>query len=434
MLNYLKKLPVGVALFYAIITVGFYTFLSSNYLHALWKIDRVRPTGLKITEDPENNQKDDWIKVTKDIHIYSAFWDDRLKPLKSFVRVVAVGPRVGLKQKNISCVAYNQSQNVSMVTPTSYNVIEEHHLQKYSAVYFICHWPRNKPPPILISLRHNPTSVESTKLSVHIGRQNNFSETENNMAVCARPFFGPFNNTLALAEFIAVYIILGVHHFTFYNYQISNETQIFISSLQEQGFQIELLPWSLPHSVIKKTWAYGQLASIQDCIYRNMFDYKYVALVDIDEFIFPRSHQTLQEMIMSMPVKTWSNLVFRNSFFCNQHPDDIRYPDIDIPLKTLKRVIREKTIWSPYARSKLIVRPSKITTCGIHFVWKHLKAWNSLVVSPQVSILHHYRPNLCTKDYSKLKVDKYVLKFKSQLLNSRVLQTWRELYLPETQY
>ncbi|XP_013778292.1 beta-1,4-galactosyltransferase galt-1-like [Limulus polyphemus] len=412
------------------ITVGFYAFLSPNKLHALWKTDYVRPIGLKITKDPENNQKDDWIKLTKNIHVYSAFWDDRLKPFKRFVRVVAVAPRVGLNQRNISCVAYNQSRNDSIVIPTSYEVIEEHHFQKYSAVYFICHWPRKRRPPTFINLRHNPTSVESRKLSVHIGHKNNFSETQNKMAACARPFFGPFNDTLALAEFVAVYSIIGVNHFTFYNYQISNETKLFISSLQKQGLQIELLPWSLPKSVITKTWAFGQLASTQDCIYRNMFDYKYVVLVDMDEFIFPQNHRTLQEMITSLPTKNWSNLVFQNSFFCNQHPEDPLYSDTDMPLRTLKHVIRERKIWSPYVRSKLIVQPSKIITCGIHFVWRHFKAWNSFMVSPQVSILHHYRPALCTKDHSKLIVDKHALKFKNQLLKSKVLRIWRELLLP----
>lgn len=41
----------------------------------------------------------------------------------------------------------------------------------------------------------------------------------------------------------------------------------------------------------------GLFAALNDCLYRTMYRYKYLALVDLDEFIIPRHTDTLNELI-----------------------------------------------------------------------------------------------------------------------------------------
>lgn len=41
----------------------------------------------------------------------------------------------------------------------------------------------------------------------------------------------------------------------------------------------------------------GLFAALNDCLYRNMYRYKYLALIDLDEFIIPRQNGTINELL-----------------------------------------------------------------------------------------------------------------------------------------
>lgn len=60
---------------------------------------------------------------------------------------------------------------------------------------------------------------------------------------------------------------------------------------------IELLPWNLKMRSQKEIRTEGLFASLNDCLYRSMYRYSHVALVDLDEFIIPHHNDTLTELI-----------------------------------------------------------------------------------------------------------------------------------------
>lgn len=60
---------------------------------------------------------------------------------------------------------------------------------------------------------------------------------------------------------------------------------------------IELLPWNLRMRSQKEIRTEGLFASLNDCLYRSMYRYSHVALVDLDEFIIPHHNDTLTELI-----------------------------------------------------------------------------------------------------------------------------------------
>lgn len=60
---------------------------------------------------------------------------------------------------------------------------------------------------------------------------------------------------------------------------------------------IEILPWNLRMRSQKEIRTEGLFAALNDCLYRTMYRYKYLALVDLDEFIVPRHNDTLIELI-----------------------------------------------------------------------------------------------------------------------------------------
>lgn len=58
-----------------------------------------------------------------------------------------------------------------------------------------------------------------------------------------------------------------------------------------------MLPWNLRMRSQKEIRTEGLFAALNDCLYRTMYRYNYLALVDLDEFIVPRVNDTLQELL-----------------------------------------------------------------------------------------------------------------------------------------
>lgn len=132
-------------------------------------------------------------------------------------------------------------------------------------------------------------------------------------------------------EYLEFYALLGVSHFTFYNHtlgphascvlqsyqqglvpgnltahdlqpllpaeQARNATPRVLTSANYQRPTVSILPWNLRMRSQKEIRTEGLFAALNDCLYRTMFRYKYLALVDLDEFIVPRYSDTLNELI-----------------------------------------------------------------------------------------------------------------------------------------
>ena len=77
----------------------------------------------------------------------------------------------------------------------------------------------------------------------------------------------------------------------------ANITAHRLESLHYTKPTIEILPWNLRMRSQKEIRTEGLFAALNDCLYRNMYRFKYLALVDLDEFIVPRHNDTLKELL-----------------------------------------------------------------------------------------------------------------------------------------
>lgn len=151
------------------------------------------------------------------------------------------------------------------------------------------------------------------------------------MAVCVKPFHFSYDQALYLMEYLEFYALLGVSHFTFYNHTLgphascvlqsyqrgqvpgnltafdweplqpaeaaTNATPRVLKSLHYQRPTVSILPWNLRMRSQKEIRTEGLFAALNDCLYRTMYRYKYLALVDLDEFIVPRYTDTLNDLL-----------------------------------------------------------------------------------------------------------------------------------------
>lgn len=97
-------------------------------------------------------------------------------------------------------------------------------------------------------------------------------------------------------EFVELYYLLGVRHFTFYNGSVSQNVQCVLDRYRDDDL-ISVLPWELDLVSNVEIITEGSQAALNDCFYRNMYRSRYIAFVDIDEMIIPTQNVTLIQLI-----------------------------------------------------------------------------------------------------------------------------------------
>ncbi|KAL7738715.1 hypothetical protein ACLKA6_007477 [Drosophila palustris] len=260
------------------------------------------------------------------------------------------------------------------------------------------------------------------------------------MAVCVKPFHFSYDQALYLMEYLEFYALLGVSHFTFYNHTLgprascvlqsyqrgqipgnltafdleplppseaaNNATPRVLKSLHYQRPTVSILPWNLRMLSQKEIRTEGLFAALNDCLYRTMYRYKYLALVDLDEFIVPRYTDTLNELLSSLNQRFRNRNTgaysFQNAFYYLQFADDPlassgipggndQLGSVRASLVTQRKTRRRYKLHPQKQRSKYICKPEAVVEAGNHFVWEFSPGMGSLNVPPKEAILQHYR-------------------------------------------
>ncbi|XP_064484848.1 uncharacterized protein LOC135397301 isoform X2 [Ornithodoros turicata] len=340
--------------------------------------------------------EDTWTGVLPGVHVYSAYVEQRNGAPWSDVRLIGIvarsNPILSKKKEGLKCrVRVRSRVHVGRV---EFSLVPEDHGFQFTAVFILCMLERAFDPDccpgVEVALKYQAYPL--TWISVHQPRVN---EGEDVVSVCVRPLFGPYDNLLQLAEFITYYSVVGVKDYSFYSYQVSREVDHFFRFLRERHKVVaHLRPWNFPvgSGLIHEQ---GQLAFVQDCIYRARLSSKYVVIVDLDEFIVAKHHKTLPDAILALEQKyspkTTGSFNVINQMFCLEYTPETSLIYRGIPLLTRLYTIREKRAWQHWDRSKYIARTNATVTGGIHFVWKHAPEAKEIRLPEEDVVMHHYR-------------------------------------------
>ncbi|KAM4709075.1 beta-1,4-galactosyltransferase galt-1-like [Discoglossus pictus] len=224
-----------------------------------------------------------------------------------------------------------------------------------------------------------------------------------NFTVCISTMFGDYKNVLQLIQSFEMYKLLGANRVTIYKNRCHESVEKVLQYYTNQGF-LEVITWpihrylrtsdkwhySLDHN--SQVGYYGQTATLNDCIYRNMYKSKYVLLNDIDEIILPVKHQDWMSLMSSLQQQYPSTGVFR--FENHVFPTHVISPNGDmwsgIPgVNILLHTYREPLIPNAFNDRKMIVDPRQVFQTSIHST---LKAdGNSTDVPFSYAFTLHYR-------------------------------------------
>ena len=271
----------------------------------------------------------------------------------------------------------------------------------------------------------NNTLADIPLLLVHV--KPNSSAVNRTFTICV-PHIHTYSNFKELIEWIELTMLLGVEYFTFYKVSMSKRMEQTLSYYSKRGL-VEVLPWQMPKDLSKDMHYHGQLADINDCLYRNRNSTKYLAFNDLDEYIIPRGKDTTTWADMMPNLKPRDSFSFRGTFFWREwaakpttSEDD--YTDNLLTMSVLKHANRT---FNNGVRSKLMICPEKVEMMKIHDVGEMVSGENEISngVDINIGLLHHYRSRGGYEQIVEGPVeDNTMLKYRNALIE-RVKTFWK---------
>ncbi|GFY54159.1 glycosyltransferase family 92 protein [Trichonephila inaurata madagascariensis] len=389
----------------------------------------------------------DWIQANSQrdrnkFLVYSAYWDDRFDANNN-VRILAI--MVTKNAPSVYC-RLSMADGTTIDARVIKKVMNEHWKLRYSSCFLSCEVPKNTSPPLKVLVSLNRNFTFSAMLPVHQNKEN-IASPRGDLAVCVKPLHYFYDRATWLLEFIEFHRILGVEHFFFYNHTVGPAVDALLRYYMSQNI-VTVLPWSLPILSQKEIRTEAIFSSLNDCVFRTMYLFHYVILLDFDEYIVPREHESYLDMLHQLEEDNKhirgrpGSFVFKNTFFYLYWENDTTVYGVEperppqwVPyFLTQYKTRRLSSSMKVGSRSKYIVVPERILEVGNHVVWRHTSGSRAISVPDTVALLHHYR--ICEfGGFSCLKkenlVDRTAIKFGPDLLK-RVMHQCRLVY-PEMQ-
>ncbi|CAD5113230.1 unnamed protein product [Dimorphilus gyrociliatus] len=304
-------------------------------------------------ERQEENYK--FTRILSDFYIFSAFYDNRTKPL---IRLISLN-RITVHPKLYCVFRYNDN---SYESKTDYYEMCENHRRTFGGHILSCTIPRE--------LNHLgiPCTVELTTLEGNRERLNvQFSQNSNRkgkFGICIPPLFNDFQY-VKFIEFIELNRILGANTFYIYFTETYEENLVKILKYYKRENIVKLIPWKLPEDISNRVWYHGQSIAIHDCLYRFMFSVEYLIFQDLDEFIIPTQLHKWSHLLEKLD----NNHIDGFCFECFYFQQKAAYTTDTLWSLTFK----QRTVKGTRQLSKCLVKSDRIFEMGIHHISKFIK-------------------------------------------------------------
>ncbi|XP_069468244.1 uncharacterized protein [Ambystoma mexicanum] len=329
--------------------------------------------------------------------ILGAYYDNRDKPI---IRLIAI--LHGREVKELYCWLFCSNINGSpVIQKVGIDFLAHDYGFPYVIAHLLCPAVSNCTAKY-VSI-HSSDKGDADKLPLFEIRNRIPGAFTAEFTVCISTMFGNSTNALQFIQAIEMYKLLGAQKVMIYNHSCSSLIDKVMKHYIAEG-TVKVIPWPIDlyldvstkwhfllDSCPKDLGYYGQLATLNDCLYRNMYKSKYVVFIDMDEIIMPKKHQNwtsmmadLQQQHSKMGAFLFKNYVFPNNVYDSTF---ILSPWNAIPGNNiLLNVYREPKI---EGHEKLIVNPRKVIQVSVHTV---LKAYEPFfMVSEDIAILQHCR-------------------------------------------
>ena len=399
-------------------------------------------------------------------YLYGAYLDiRRTNRLGPTIRILGMIDRLEPKVKTYCLMWFDKDKEPVVSKVVEYKYIWFKKWGNYKPGIFqpyllACQLPKShwQETPISVSIVEHICDTATNNLKVIY---NKAEKKKKDFAVCVKGLDFPTDDlSTRLVEWIELLSLLGADKVFLYQLEIHPNVSKVLDYYVKKG-KVDLTPISLPghqpnvkilqHLYLKSKTnnkRQNELIPYNDCLYRNIYRYKYVALLDIDEVILPKSRHTWAELMqdvekVSLKVKNESRASynFRNVYFMDEmltahldSNDPINISDVPEYMHMLRHVYRSANYTKPGQYVKCFHNTDKALILHNHFPLGCLGGpCTSYSVDTSLAHLQHYRPDCvkalkksCDKEYKSMSVeDTTIWKYKQQLIerSTETLQT-----------
>ena len=240
---------------------------------------------------------------------------------------------------------------------------------------------------------------------LHTFNRSTPAESLPKFSVClASPMRLNYSEPGELVDWVEVHKLFGVTKYNMYVHDIADNVKPFLQYYGAKG-EMTTLQWKLPPEIKdprESVKAFGQLAMINDCLYRNMYQSRYLVYLDLDEMMVPRgTSKTLEEALVTTSCQDKAQTIIRSAFFRKQWTNDEKYAADERMVKrhliSLLKTKRERKVLAINVHAKYIVIPEKIEALETLAAFQFLptvansSGEATCVLLAKECLLHHYR-------------------------------------------
>ncbi|XP_058246506.1 uncharacterized protein LOC131353466 [Hemibagrus wyckioides] len=312
----------------------------------------------------------------------SAFIDHRLNKA---IQVISIIKRNSTQQ--LYCIYCNKSQDCEF-TAAEIEIHTDHFGFPFGASDVLCQGKHTQHATHVAISADEHTDINNLDFLPVKNRMKEDS-FKYNFTICISSLFGNYNNVLQFAQTMEMYKLLGVQRVVIYNTSCGPDLEKLLQHYEKAGF-LEIVPWPIDQFLKPSAgWNikfhkgdiqyYGQLVTLNECIYRHMYQSKYVLLNDIDEIIMPYKYanlallmEALQQEHKEVTVFLIENHIFPKTQFEEtgkfHQPEWKSIPGINI----MEHIYREPDRKNIYNPTKMIINPRNVIQTSVHSSLKHI--------------------------------------------------------------
>ncbi|KAH8289253.1 uncharacterized protein [Drosophila kikkawai] len=388
--------------------------------------------------------------------LFGAYYDIRRTSLLGpTVRILGMIDRIEPKVKTY-CQFWFDGQKEPFIVKTFeykyiwYNKWGNYKQGIYQPYLIACQIPKpfHGVVPSSVSMVEKECDTATNNLRVIYNRPPD--DQKKGFAVCVKGLDFLYDDlSVRLIEWIEMLNILGADKIYFYNLQVHPNITKVLNHYEQEG-KVQVIPLTLPggqpnvpgfqHLYLTKKTNHkrqNEVIPYNDCLYKNLYLYDYIALLDIDEVIMPKGGSVLWSELMdkvrpeSRKIKPdgFHSYNFRNVYFLDdQQHEHGWHKDIPKYMHMLQHVHRAKNYTKPNQYVKCFHDPERVLTLHNHFPLSCLGGvCKSYPVDTQDAQLQHYRAD-CVKtlkksceEYREHSVeDKTIWKYKDELIRRTI--------------
>ncbi|XP_042209573.1 uncharacterized protein LOC121857557 [Homarus americanus] len=307
--------------------------------------------------------------------------------------------------------------------------------------------------PLSMSLIEQPCYQPTNNLRV-INKQP-VNGKKNDFVVCVKGLlYGNNDQSVRLIEWLEVLFQLGANKVVIYDLNIPYNMTRVLNYYQKRG-QVQVIPLTLPgylpnlasimSQYLKRKYTtkrQNEVIPYNDCLYNNMNLYKFVVLLDTDEFIMPRKAKSWKDVISLVAPKALSGQEHTKSSYCARN---IYFLDSMQKKQTTSKYIpkfmyftnnlyRAVNYTKPGAYVKCYHDTERVLTLHNHYPFSCLRDHCSNPSIPTtIAHLQHYRSGCvnelkkqCHIFLNKTRVDDGITRFSKAIVHNS-LRTLRHL-------